>query len=361
MLNKLMGKKEDSLRRQGIREDKLLAGPETVKFLVTNKCNLGFLYCWHHSPLNPKRDAGKREELDFDVFKRAIDDCRALGTEWIHFAGRGEPTLHPKINEMIRHVKKNGMKVRLLTNATFGKSFWPIAKLVDYFSIDLSAHNAEMYKKMQSTGRVNYFSNVVENISYLSDLKRSMLRPFFLQVDHILNKLNHRDLGAFFAFAAELGVDRLNIVNFRDSLFNKSLNLSDKDVERVKKGLLSSAKTTPAILKTSSNILENLLKRKQLLSLSKPGKAGVKACYRGWYFVAVGTNGDVSPCTGLLGPLKAGNIYETPLRKIWSSDKFHRMRLEGKYHLFHNKYDDCLSCCCETLNKDVRRDLKKAF
>ena len=41
--------------------------------------------------------------LDLKLFKKIIDEAESNGTKAITLASRGEPTLHPKLNEMLEY------------------------------------------------------------------------------------------------------------------------------------------------------------------------------------------------------------------------------------------------------------------
>ena len=56
--------------------------------------------------------------MDLNFFKKIIDDCHNNGTKAITLASRGEPTLHPKLPEMLDYVSKKFLEIKLNTNAT---------------------------------------------------------------------------------------------------------------------------------------------------------------------------------------------------------------------------------------------------
>jgi len=56
--------------------------------------------------------------IDINFFKKVIDDCYTNGTRAITLASRGEPTLHPKLPEMLEYLSGKFLEVKLNTNAT---------------------------------------------------------------------------------------------------------------------------------------------------------------------------------------------------------------------------------------------------
>ena len=79
-------------------------------------CNLRCRYCpW---TLVPARLEGLRPRLmDWDIFRKAVDEAPA-SIESIQLAGLGEPTLHPRLCEMIDYIADHGKRVVLFSNCT---------------------------------------------------------------------------------------------------------------------------------------------------------------------------------------------------------------------------------------------------
>ena len=59
--------------------------------------------------------------MDFDLFKKVIDEADELGIGAVTLASRGEPTMHKKLSDMLyyMHSKSNIFEVKLNTNASF--------------------------------------------------------------------------------------------------------------------------------------------------------------------------------------------------------------------------------------------------
>ena len=56
--------------------------------------------------------------MDIDLFKKIIDDAHKIGIKAITLTGRGEPTLHPKIGEMLAYCSGKFFELKMNTNAT---------------------------------------------------------------------------------------------------------------------------------------------------------------------------------------------------------------------------------------------------
>ncbi|GAI91258.1 unnamed protein product, partial [marine sediment metagenome] len=54
--------------------------------------------------------------MDFDFFKRIIDDASQIGVKTIHLYLHGESLLHPQLVEMISYIKSKNLEFNLTTN-----------------------------------------------------------------------------------------------------------------------------------------------------------------------------------------------------------------------------------------------------
>jgi len=76
---------------------------------ITNICNLCCEFC---SP-----DNRKKEYMTEESFKRILDQIKDY-TDYIYLHVKGEPLLHPKINEFIEYAHKQNFKINITTNGT---------------------------------------------------------------------------------------------------------------------------------------------------------------------------------------------------------------------------------------------------
>jgi MoaA/NifB/PqqE/SkfB family radical SAM enzyme len=83
--------------------------PETVNLYPTARCNLKCTMCF-------ARRYQARSELDYSQLCRIIDQIAAFKPR-IHLSG-GEPCLHPRVIDIVRHIKKSGLYVHITTNGT---------------------------------------------------------------------------------------------------------------------------------------------------------------------------------------------------------------------------------------------------
>ena len=86
--------------------------PVELALEITNKCNLSCIMC---PRVNMNRPPGL---MNFDLFKSIIDQVKDY-MELVYFSGGvGEPTLHPRLFDMLRYCRESGVRVGISTNAS---------------------------------------------------------------------------------------------------------------------------------------------------------------------------------------------------------------------------------------------------
>ncbi len=84
-----------------------------IYFYLTEGCNLACRHCW----IQPKFQNGERvhPSLDVGLFKSIIEQAKPLGLNGVKLTG-GEPLLHPRIGELLEHIKKEELRLTMETN-----------------------------------------------------------------------------------------------------------------------------------------------------------------------------------------------------------------------------------------------------
>lgn len=81
-------------------------------------CNLRCTMCFQSDP-SFRRDKGNFGLMDFDLYRRIIDEGAAKGLCSVKLSIRGEPLLHPRLPDMVAYARKSRLlDVMLNTNAT---------------------------------------------------------------------------------------------------------------------------------------------------------------------------------------------------------------------------------------------------
>jgi sulfatase maturation enzyme AslB (radical SAM superfamily) len=180
-------------------------GPRRLSVELTNICNLHCSYCLrdeealYHTPAN-----FFAPELLESIVRQARE---AIGITHLNFTG-GEPTLHPRFEEILTIAESNNLKVSFVTNGWNFEKIWP--KLVAHrnaithvaFSIDGATR--EQHDKWRGQGS---FVRLVKAFSrcFAGEL------PFILKV--VIRRDTVAELEQLALFAARMGATALHFAH----------------------------------------------------------------------------------------------------------------------------------------------------
>lgn len=136
---------------------------------VTSACNLKCPFCiTTHANL-------KNGLMNYELFKKIIDEGSKKGLYSIKLNWRGEPLIHPKISDMVLYAKEKGIiDVFMNTNATLltkEKAKSLIDSRLDRIIISFEGYEKDFYES-QRVGAV--FEKTLENVKNLMALKQAM-------------------------------------------------------------------------------------------------------------------------------------------------------------------------------------------
>ena len=89
--------------------------PDHVDIEISSACDMKCPMCY--TTAEYFKSNVKRQFMDFDLFRKMIDECAHYGTYSIRLSLRGEPFLHKDVIKMIRYAREKGIKeVATLSN-----------------------------------------------------------------------------------------------------------------------------------------------------------------------------------------------------------------------------------------------------
>jgi MoaA/NifB/PqqE/SkfB family radical SAM enzyme len=175
---------------------------------VTTRCNLpGCIMC----PRTAWPERWQAQDLSWETFEAFIPSLKFFSH--VHLSGWGEPLLHPRLWDMARALRAQGLKVSLTSNGLGlnQEVQMQVLEHLDMVAISLDGARAETYEKVRPGAD---FHRLVQQIAALCSRKRSrgLERPevvlLFLKM-----RPNLAELPEFLRLAASLGVDRVNAPN----------------------------------------------------------------------------------------------------------------------------------------------------
>lgn len=233
--------------------------------------------------------------IDFDFFKRQIDEAVENNCKFLTMASRGEPILHPKFNKILEYCKDKFFELKINTNATkltpeLIKTILDCGANIVVFSID--AYDKETFEKIRKGGN---FDEVLKNIKLFAEIKKS--NPKY-------NKTVTRVSGVF-----------LEDQEY-DQNSDKFLSFWKPYVDEV-----SFVK-----LRTRWNSYEN-----ESINLKDPCILSLERIYI-WF------DGICSPCDiDYKSYLNIGSVKEHSIKEIWNGERMSKVRellKEGKRYMF---------------------------
>lgn len=253
---------------------RLRKAPLCLQIEVTNKCNINCICC--------SRDVMKRETgyMDYDLFRKIIDDAADCGVKRVHLYLHGEPFLHPRIAEMIRYTKRQGLGITLATNGTLlDKS--RIAEILqaevnnaDHLMFSVLGYSKAVHERVM---RGVKHENVLENIHDFVEMRkeRRINGPVLETVMYLMPENREEELS--FARYWRNVVDHVRRVGEIKQQFSQYGNS------------------------------EVLPQRKV-------------SCKNVWERMTIFWNGDVTLCIADLdGECNFGNLRDSGIREIWNS------------------------------------------
>lgn len=154
-------------------------------------------------------DSG-RMFLDFDLYRRTIEEVSRLGVKAISFTGGGEPTLHPRFMEMLECAKAYGLEVGLITNGlAFSQELAERAlPLLKWIRFSLDAGSAEMYRKTHGLNE-KAFAQLTDNIRMAGQIKRNRNLNARLGASYLILESDPADFRGAVKLGQAAGLDYL--------------------------------------------------------------------------------------------------------------------------------------------------------
>lgn len=182
--------------------------PSNLYVESTTHCNYNCIMCG--------RCGGFRREygfMDFELYKRVIDEAAEIGVHKIVPHIWGEPLLHPKFVEMVQYAKDKGLYVEFTTTGFLltEKNIRDILNTkVD--SIVISFHGMTKEDYMKAHG-IDGFERVIENVKKLCRIKKEeRLTSPIVEVHPIIMDNNFKNMHKVFSIFGGI-VDGIRILS----------------------------------------------------------------------------------------------------------------------------------------------------
>jgi len=270
--------------------------PIHIDIEATNICNLKCPMCAR--TLRVEKNIWRRNKnIDFEVFKKIIDEGVKNGLCAVNLNNFGEPLINPDLPRMVKYAKFKGiLDVFFHTNAvllTKDLSKRLIGAGLDRIIISFDSPYKEKYEKIRIGAK---YEQVLQNIKDLFNLRKE--NKFF-------NPLI-----------------RINMIKFPD--------LTDKEIDDAKELFLKIADSIGFL-----ELEEIIPAKKEKIEFNSDYKSKF-ICPQPFSRLTILEDGTILPCcVDLDANMKLGNIKGQTIKEIWEGEKLKEIRklhLKGKFY-----------------------------
>ena len=149
-----------------------LGFPPYILIEPVSSCNLRCPFCFQIDKSFTKKPY--MGVIDFEFFKKIVDEANDIGVGAITLASRGEPTMHKKFTEMLEYAskKENIFEIKINTNGTFLSE--KICHAIFKYNVNQVVISSDHYiKKDYERLRLgSNFEKVVENVDRLYEIRK---------------------------------------------------------------------------------------------------------------------------------------------------------------------------------------------
>ena len=281
------------------REKINLGYPPYLLIEPVSTCNLRCPFCFQTDITFTRKPF--MGVMDFELFKKIVDEANTLGVGAITMASRGEPTLHKNFSEMLDYVakKENIFEVKINTNATFLND--KICHSIFNNNISQIVISADHYQKdeYERLRKNSNFEKILKNIDNLFEIRKK----------YYPNSTTEIRIS---------GIDSDKTLN-REKFRNFWLKRSDH--------------VTASFALERWNTYENPVHEE----INDP-------CENLWDRLYVWFDGKVNPCDAdYKSYLSYGNIRNNSIKEVWNNQIIKKLRDEHKNGL-RNKTSPCDRC-----------------
>jgi MoaA/NifB/PqqE/SkfB family radical SAM enzyme len=313
-------------RRIGAAAEWAVLGPAQIRITpMSVTCNHTCPMCWlqHMEPdlLKSAKRFEAKNRMGLDEYERLLDGIPP-GLTQVNVVGGGEPLVHPECVGIMKEIKRRGLRGYLITNGSLMREPTTRAMIEmrwDLTRVSVHAGDRETYRKVQG---VDAFDRVRTNLKTFDRLRREarVQKQCELQVQHVIQRENIPTIDKLFAFAEEVGADRLEL----EIIFplSETESLTADELRRAREMVMACAKQA-SIPCNMERVIPLLTREEHLVRSDEPFRPANR-CSVGFDSAFIGAFGDVTPCC--FSDEVMGNVREQSFHEIWRNQKYESFR-----------------------------------
>lgn len=261
--------------------DKLMKKLKRIYIEITNVCNLACDFC----PQTKRQP----EFMKLETFNKILEQIKPH-TDYIYLHVKGEPLLHPQIDQFLNLSYEKGFKVNITTNGTLINKEKhkllnkPALRLVNFSLHSFDGNEGGTNKEEYISNIISFVKEDIDNTNILASL-----RLWNLEEDNIKNLKKQKNRCML-------------------EMIEHKFNLSYKIEEKIEKG---------RGIKISDRVYLNQDFEFEWPDLEKAEDKNRGFCHGARSHMAILVDGTVVPCClDGEGVIKLGNIHETHFNEI---------------------------------------------
>ena len=300
------------------------SAPVVIDLDLTDRCNNKCPLCIYHDTNTEKKF------IPFEKAKEIITDAYEMGSKAITFAGGGDPTCHPKLEDLILHSKAGGMETALFSNAyeMSDSLIKTIADQCTWMRVSLDADGPAIYKKTHAMDK-EAFDQVISNVGKITKQARDSGSGILVGICYLIGPQTIPGIYNAAKLAKDLGANSIRYRPF--------FNFEDHRPSVLT--LLGSHARTKAVGK--DKVLEEMDDQlRRAMELKSPGfdvsypeyrvnalraehPRGFDVCYFPHFSASITADMKLYPCCPLKGyeQYAIGDLTNASFKEVWLSDK----------------------------------------
>jgi MoaA/NifB/PqqE/SkfB family radical SAM enzyme len=304
--------------------------PSFVQIEPVGRCNLRCRMC----PVQFRDHGGASALLDFDAYCRLLEGFPAL-TE-LHLQGLGEPLMHPRFFDMVRHAAARGIRVSTNTNLTLlthARAQEAVSCGLAEISVSLDAASSPLYESIRIDARL---PRVLRNLDRLLRSRDAAPAPPRIRIVMVLMRRNLGELEPMVDLAARRGVDGLFVQRLCHDFSESSLPAAYRSMREFVSAEALGAGDYPAMHSAFERAREQAravgldlrLPRIEPRTLPQQRSAGAPRCDWPWRGAYISWRGEAMPCCMVATPDRAclGDMLRDGVDPVWNGTAYRDFR-----------------------------------
>jgi MoaA/NifB/PqqE/SkfB family radical SAM enzyme len=305
--------------------------PSFVQIEPVGVCNLRCRMC----PVQFREHQGGPTLLEFDAFCRLLDGFPQLAE--LHLQGLGEPLMHPRFFDMVRHAAARGVAVSTNSNLTLltqARALQAAACGLAEISVSIDAPASPLYESIRIGARL---PRVLRNLDRLVAACRAVPQPPRLRIVMVLMRRNLHALPDMIELAAGSGVPALFVQRLCHDFSESSLPSAYRSMrDFVSEEALSEADQAAmeSVFEKAQSVAEGLHVELRLPRIHRRAEVGASGpartprCDWPWRGAYISCRGEAMPCCMVATPDRArlGDMLDEGVAEVWNGAAYQKFR-----------------------------------